>query len=245
MLSSSINLRKEIAEAWGKCSVAGCNDLPTDRLPDRMQVRDLFWCKPHADMLAAKISKKDYEDFVEALRKQGITENPTLTDGRMDKVKNRHCCVPRCNGGVITQASFEPYKQPGTAWTCDRHEFAVHYVSSRLNGRRLINDMAQRSTSRKEADPIAEKRKTTILALCAKLSGERNYIEQTCRELQRQKIPLLANWVKDWNRDHKLGLQNWDWFVAYDSGEKAVRDRIQHYISAICNPRVRSHLNPQ
>jgi hypothetical protein len=244
MLSPDITLRPEIKNALPKCAVAGCDELPTERLPDRMQVRDLFWCKPHADMLATMISKQDYRDFIEAFQQKEITKEPVLTNARLQML-DRRCCVPRCKGGVITGTSFEPYKQPGDAWTCDRHEFAVQYVARRLNGPRLINELARKHTRHKETDPEAEKRKTAIIALCGKLSRERDYIQHVCQALQRQRIPLLANWVRDWNRDHQLGLENWDWLVAYDSRKTAVRHRIQRYISSICNPRLRSHSKRQ
>lgn len=213
-----------------RCFIHGCINPPTERLPDRMQLREYIWCKPHVDMLAAMISKRDYEDFVEVFRQNGITSDPALTDGNEPSEKRR-CCVARCKDKILTGINFEPYKMPGYAWTCDRHAFAVNFVSRQLNGQHLIYELALKRNPRKGQDPHAEKRRKAILEAAARYYGKPSYMEHVCEYLQKKRVEMLENWVTEWNHKYSLGLQAWDWLVAYRKRE--CKHRIQNYISRI------------
>src|SRR5213595_791491 len=109
MTLMNIFLREEIKENLRKCPIQGCNGLPDRRLPEHMQVRDLIWCKPHAEIIAREISKRDYRDFVHDLKKLGVNEEPALTEGRLQAVQDRRCCVVGCTGDVVSGGSFAPY----------------------------------------------------------------------------------------------------------------------------------------
>lgn len=68
--------------ALQKCSMpGGCKELPTERLPDRMKVPDLIWCKFHADEVASKIAELDYKSLTAALAREGVEGEPVLSNG--------------------------------------------------------------------------------------------------------------------------------------------------------------------
>ena len=205
-----------------------------------MQLREYIWCKPHADILATMISKRDYEDFVDLLRQHGITNNPVLTEGNKP-LEKRQCCVPRCKGKIITGINFESYMRPGYAWTCNSHAFAVHFVTKRLNGQRLIYELALKRSPRKGQDPHAEKRRKAILEAAARYYGKPGYMEHVCEYLQKKRVEMLGNWVTEWNDRDSFGLQAWDWLVAYRKRE--CKHRIQNYISRIAQLKLKSGEN--
>jgi hypothetical protein len=223
-------LRKEITEALPKCAIAGCEELPTMRLPDAMQLRHLIWCEGHGNAIARTIAKRDYQDFVHALQKLGVNEQPTLADPRFVMPENRRCCVEGCEGNVVSGKDFAPFKEPGMAWVCNTHYSALIYVSNRLNGQRFVNELA-RERSPKKLDPVALKRKKAVLELCAAHYGQPNYIRAVCTELQKRKIQMPSRWVNKWNERYSWGLQLWDWLVAYQKHE--AKHRIETFISRI------------
>ena len=229
-------LRKEIREALAKCAIADCDELPTMRLPQSMQVRNLVWCEEHGKAIARTIAERDYRDFVYALRKLGVKRQPTLVDQRIGLVEERQCCVRGCEGKVVSGLDFDPYKEPGGAWVCDTHYSAVNYVTKRLNGPRAINELARERTPRKP-DPVTAKCKSAILELSATYYGQPNYIRAVCEGLQRRKIKMPPHWVNEWNQRYLWGLQQWDWFVAYQKPE--AKHRIENFISRIARIRLR------
>jgi hypothetical protein len=113
-----------------------------------------------------------------------------------------------------------------------------NYVSGILNQLKELMLLARPKRKEKIIADYADKRKQAILALCAIHRSDKDYIEKICADLQRQRILLLAHWVKEWNKVYSLGLQNWDWAVAYRSGQKPIRTKIQKHISNVCNPRL-------
>lgn len=231
MTNANLKLRGEMK--LQKCAVDGCNEVPSERLE---RFPEPVWCKPHYDLLKHKISQRDYQDFVDKLRERGIEGDPILI-GALVPAEERRCCIPGCSREISTVINFEPYKVPGLTPVCDAHSFAANYASQRMNPHRIVYEMEQ-TRKGKAPDPYREKRRNAILALCEKYSGTK-YIEHICAELQRQRIRLLAHWVQEWNRNYALGLQEWDWLVAYRAN-KATKKKIQHYISNICNPKVRA-----
>ena len=231
MTNANLKLRGGIT--LQKCAVEGCNELPLERF---VSFPRLLWCKPHYDHLWHRISQRDYQDFVSKLRERGIEGDPILIDALV-RAEKRRCCIPGCSLAIATVINFEPYKVPGRAPVCDEHSFAAHYASQRMNPDRIVHEMEQ-ARKGKAPDPYSEKRRNAILALCEKYSGTK-YIEQICAELQKQRIRLLAHWVEEWNSNYNLGLQDWDWLVAYQA-YKATKKKIQHYISSICHPKVRA-----
>ncbi len=230
---TNANLKLRGGMKLQKCAVDGCNEVPSEQLE---RFPEPLWCKAHYDLLKHRISQRDYQDFVGKLREQGIEGDPILIDALV-RAEKRQCCIPGCRLAIATVINFEPYKVPGRAPVCDAHSFAAHYASQRMNPHRIVHEMEQ-ARKAKAPDPDREKRRNAILALCKKYSGTK-YIEQICAELQRQRIRLLAHWVQEWNRNYALGLQEWDWLVAYRAN-KATKKKIQHYISNICNPKVRA-----
>jgi hypothetical protein len=229
-------LRKEITEALAKCAVAGCDELPTMRLPDAMQV-SLLWCERHGTAIARTVAMRNYRDFIHALRNLGVKRQPTLVDLRFGLPEERRCCVDGCEGEVVSGSDFAPDKEPGGAWVCDIHYPALNYVSKQLNGLRLVNELAHERTPRKP-DPVAAKRKRAILELCATHQGKPNYIRAVCEGLQRKKVKMPLHWVNEWNGKYSWGLQAWDWFVAYQ--HKEAKHRIENFISRIARIRLRS-----
>jgi hypothetical protein len=228
-------LRKEITEALAKCAIAGCDELPTMRLPDPMQVRDLVWCEGHGMWAARTIASRDYRDFVGALRQMGVKQ-PALTDPRFGLPEERRCCVQGCEGKVVSGRDFAPYKEPGGAWVCEAHYPALNHVSKRLNGQRFVNELARERPARK-LDPIDKRRKDAILELCAAHYGQPNYIRAVCEGLQKRKIKMPPRWVNEWNERYAWGLQQWDWFVAYQKPD--AKHRIENFISRIARIRLR------
>jgi len=189
-------------------------------------------------MLATMISKQYYKAFIDVLRQHKITKVPILTVWKV-KPEDRRCCVPGCEGSFIASWNFEPYKQPGFAIVCDRHQFAIDCLQGRLYGPRLINELARKRSSRKGTDPVAEKRKKVILELCARHHGDRNYIMAVCEGLQKGRIKMPQHWVTKWNEKYSWGLQGWDWFVAYQKPE--AKHRIENYISRLSSLKLRSN----
>ncbi len=231
MTNANLKLRGGIT--LQKCAVEGCNDMPSKRLE---RIPEHLWCEPHYDFLRDKISQRDYQDFVRKLREQGVEGDPILIDALVP-AEERRCCIPGCSREISTVINFEPHKVPGRAPVCDVHIFAAHFATQRMNPHRIVHEMEQVRKG-KAPDPDSEKRRNAILALCEKYSGTK-YIEQICDQLQRQRIRLLARWVDEWNKNYNLGLQDWDWLVAYRAN-KATKKKIQHDISDICHPKVRA-----
>ena len=194
----------------------------------------LTYLVQHSDRM---ISKQDYEDYIEELRKRGITKEPILTDwpetvrnaiARGEQPKCR-CSVPGCDGPCAPGFSFcfDPYKQPGWAWACADHKEAIRHVKDRLNGQRVFRDLAGPRSS----DPERVKRRRAILAARKKYHGQRNYIENVCRDLQRQRINMPQRWLDQWERKD-LPFETCDWFVAYKA--PAAKPKIQKFISQTC-----------
>ena len=235
MTDAKLKLRGEIK--LQKCAVEGCNEVPSERLE---RFREPVWCKSHYDLVRHRIAERDYQDFVSKLREHGIKKEPNLIS-LLTPVEKRRCCVRGCRRGCITNFSFEPYKVPGFAPVCDAHVFALNYATQRMNPHRVVYEMAQARKGR-APDPYSAKRKEAILALCAKHGNRKgkNSIELICDDLQRQRVKLLAHWQKEWNERNSLGLQEWDWLVAYKAKNKTIKDKIQKYISSVCNPKVRA-----
>ena len=142
--NEGIRLRPDVKVQ--ECSVAACDELGSEFLPQRMQVPQTLWCKSHAQMLARMISKRDYEDFVSALRELGVTKEPKFVTAEVVG-DDRKCCVPGCKEGFSCGMIFEPYKNPGRAWVCASHACAVNQALSRLNGPRLIHELQHKPRS--------------------------------------------------------------------------------------------------
>ena len=172
------------------------------------------------------------------LRESGLKSDPIFFDN-LTPPEKRRCCFPLCRQNVITVYSFEPFRVPGRAGFCASHSFALNYATQKMNPQKIIIEM-EHARKRKKPDRYTEKRKEVILALCVKYSSHPNYIGKICAELQIRRIRLLDNWRQEWNRQYGLGLQKWDWSVAYKAKIKTIRQKIQNHISAVCNPRIRA-----
>lgn len=212
-----------------KCAVVGCDEIPTERLPGTPTLQA---CKPHADRFRMVVAERDFADFRRFLSDQGITDEPLLTDGQ-EIPATRKCCVPGCAGDVISGVGFEPFKQPGKAWVCQSHYDAANYVVRRQNGERLIRELATRPAHH---DPERQKRQEAIRVASAKHKGKPNYIENVCRELQRQRVSMLRDWLEAWNREG-FRVESGNWFDAYQC--RSAKQTIQRYISKASKPKVK------
>ena len=221
----SLKLRRDITVQ--RCGIQGCEELASQFLPQRMQVPNILWCEPHAKMLARMIAKRDYQDFVSALRSRGVNKEPVLVTVEVTG-DNRRCSIPGCGADFYCGIIFEPYKDPGRASVCSNHAYAVQEVNDRLNGPRLIHDL--RPTTRPQ-DKDRNRRRRLILAAYAKHRGKPKYIEAVCGDLQKERIKMPSRWLADrgWV---ELRVEPSDWLVAYRS--PIAKSRIQKYVSKIC-----------
>jgi hypothetical protein len=179
-----------------KCAIVGCDEMPTEWLPGRAT---LPACKPHADMFRMDIAEKNYADFLRFLSDQGITDEPLLTDGQ-EVPATRKCCVPGCDGHVISGIGFAPFKQPSQAWVCKSHYDAANAVGRQQNGERLIRELESRPSQ--QSDPERLKRQRAIRAASGKHKGKPNYTENVCRQLQQQRIEMPnVGWTNLTERD--------------------------------------------
>src|SRR6266511_1380894 len=80
-----------------ECSVAGCDEPPTELLPLKFQLtaRRPF-CKPHAELIIRLVEKRNYQSFLEWMRQQGIEGESTLATGYVD-VREAKCGIPGCS----------------------------------------------------------------------------------------------------------------------------------------------------
>ena len=215
-----------------ECSVAGCDELGAEFLPQRMQVPPILWWKPHAQMLARMIAERDYRDFVSALREVGVTKPPKLVTAEVVGDK-RKCCVPGCKEDFYCGMIFEPYKNPGRAWVCASHAFAANEALSRLNGPRLLHELQRKPRS---LDPHRRKRARAIRSAGAMHQGKPNYIEAVCRDLQRERISMPQRWLQEWEAAG-FRVESSNWFDALRG--RIAKKRIQKFISKACQAKPR------
>jgi hypothetical protein len=225
-----VRLRLRSEAKAGECFVAGCNGFPSELLPQRMQISDRLWCQPHAKMVARMIAERDYQDFLSALREAGITEAPKLvtTDVVGDE---RKCCVPSCEVAFSCGMTFEPFKNPGRAWVCASHAYAVNHAIRRNNGPRLIHEL-QHQPRWLDSDRL--RRARAIRSLYADHRGKPKYIESVCRALQAKRIAMPLRWLPEWEAAG-CRVGSYDWFIAF--GNPVAKKKIQKYISKICKAR--------
>ncbi len=216
-----------------ECFVAGCDELGSEFLPQRMQVPRILWCKPHAQMLASMISRRDYEDFVSALRELGVTKEPKLVTAEVVGDKRR-CCVPRCRKLFSCGLIFEPYKNPGRAWVCVRHSEAANKVLQDLNGLRVLHELARKP---RVTDPERGQRIAAIHEACIKHNREKDYLEAVCKDIQNRRITMLPSWLNAWERKG-FRVESSDWVHAYKANPTA-KKTIQKYISKYAKSRAK------
>jgi hypothetical protein len=229
MMTATLTLRPEIKSP--KCPIAGCEEPPFDRLPQRMQVSHIF-CNIHRDTVACMVAKRDYEDFINRLREEGITGEPVFSD--IIDIEQRKCGISRCtNDGKHAGLNFEPYRR-GNVWVCETHARIVQYVAQRLNGLRVLHELEQKS---RVQDPERKKRSRAIQHACARHKESRNYSESVCRDLQRDRIKMPQRWLAAWAQIN-FRVEPTSWFDAYQN--RIARSRIQKYISKIGKLRIRN-----
>lgn len=231
---STLKIRRGIS--LPQCSIEGCNDLPTERLPENMQAPNEIWCKAHCSMVAREIARRNYQDFIQQLRKMGVTEPPIFTEQRRERVEDRRCCVPKCTGEIVTGTEIaSPFMEPGFAWVCRVHYPALDYVVKQQNGRRVVYELW---TARKQkSDPERDSLKKAIRSAYASCHGKPKYIECICQGLQKARINMPARWLERWENEFHLRFEPYDWFAAYQ--EKRVRGTIQRHISKVSKARLR------
>ena len=233
-MPSTLRIRRDIR--LPQCSIEGCNDLPTERLPENMQVPNEIWCKAHCDMIAREIARRNYQDFIQQLQKMGVTEPPIFTEQRRERVEDRRCCVPKCTGEIVTGTEIaSPFMEPGFAWVCRLHYPALDYAVKQHNGRRVVHE---RWTTRKQKpDPERRSRENDIRSAYAKCHGRPRYIECVCKNLQIAHTNMPARWLERWEKEFHLRFEPYDWFTAYQ--EKRIRGTIEKHISRVCQPKLR------
>ncbi len=231
--NEGIRLRPDVVQVQ-ECSVAGCDELGSEFLPQRMQVPQILWCQRHAQMLARMISKRDYEDFVSALGELGATKEPKLVTAEVVGDK-RKCCVPGCRRAFSCGLIFEPYKNPGRAWVCVHHGEAANKVSQHLNGLRVLRELARKP---RVTAPDRGQRIAAIREACMKHNREKDYIEAVCKDIQQKRITMLPSWLNAWGRkEFRVGPS--DWVHAYRTNA-AAKETIQKYISKHAKSRTKS-----
>jgi hypothetical protein len=183
-------------------------------------------------MIVKLVAKRNYEDFLRWLSQEGITGDPTFAEN-VRKEDARNCGIPGCSGTEANAAiTFAPYKQ-GTVLLCKQHFAARSFVDEQANGYRVLREMEPNA---RRQDPDLVKRRKAIIKLFPKYKGTKNYVESICRELQKQKERMPAQWLIDWaSKDFRV--ERTDWLVAYQNPE--AKGRIQKYISKFRNPKPR------
>jgi hypothetical protein len=139
-----------------KCAFPECDEFGTQRLPD-LQLTDPshIWCKRHAETVRKTTSRRDYEDFIQELKQQGITGDPifvasdwTETDqGWTMNRQNRTCFAPGCQGEAVMPFSFEPHRKPGWVFGCKDHQKVLRHVADRFNGLRILDERQAQSAT--------------------------------------------------------------------------------------------------
>jgi hypothetical protein len=210
----------------GQCPVAGCDEFPSRLLSQQTQIDHILWCQTHAQMLERVIAKRDYHDFVSALHEKGIKEEPKLVTAEVVG-DERKCCVPGCDGAFSCGLNFEPYKNPGRAFVCAGHAYAVNHAVGRLNGPRLLHELRQK---RRFQDPNKVKRRTAIRTASTAHQGTRQYVLAVCRDLQRDHIPMLQKWLDGW-RVAGFRVEPCNWVDAYRN--EIAKPKIQKYIAKV------------
>jgi hypothetical protein len=232
LAQSTLRIRRDIIPP--KCAIEGCNEPPTKRLPENMQVREFIWCKPHANLIAHEIAMRNYRDFVEGMRQQGIKGEPIAQPPRT--AEDRRCAVPRCKREIVTWTDlFSPYKSPGQVSGCALHSGILQEVVRKQNGRRVIHELW--TPRRQKPDTENRSRKKAILSAYANCHGKPRYIECVCKTLQKARVHMPARWLERWGTKSGLQFEPYDWFTAYQ--EKRIRATIEKYISRVCKPKLR------
>lgn len=197
-----------------KCAFVGCNEMPTERLPGR----DLLACKPHTDRFRAIVAERDYSDFVRFLRDQGITDLPVLTDDQ-EAIEARRCCVPGCDGKVISGKGFEPFKQPGQAWVCQAHYDPMNAVARRQNAERLIRELSGRPIDHVQTTQLdlgsveltsSEYRSRLVAQVMKELNNLKHqlYVPSDYARLRSEHADYLTFQVTEANGDLRARLQH-------------------------------------
>ncbi len=202
-----------------------------------MGVGEFIWCKPHADLIAHEIARRNYCDFLEGMRQQGIKGEPVAE--HPGPVDERRCAIPRCKRGTITGSDlFSPYKSPGMVWTCALHSEILQQVVRNQNGRRVVQELW---TPRKQKqDPERKSLKKAILSAYGRCQGKPKYIESVCQGLQKARTNMPARWLERWENKFHLRFEPYDWVNAYQ--EKRIRGTIQRHISKVCRAKLRMPL---
>jgi hypothetical protein len=232
---NTLKIRRDIS--LPHCSIKGCNDVPTERLPQRMGVPNLIWCKAHGDIIARMIGERNYQDFVAGMRQEGIKGEPIAqSPGRTE---DRRCAIPRCKRETVTGSDlFSPYKSPGMVWVCAPHSEILQQVVRKQNGHRLVHELSL--TGERKSDPERRKRVKAVLSAYAKHNGKPKYIECVCQDLQTAHIKMPPRWLEKWSNSFGLRFEPYEWLRAYQ--DKRIKGRIQKYISKVCKLRVRPPL---
>lgn len=231
-LPSTLSIRRGIN--LPQCAIDGCDEPPTERLPENMQVRDQIWCKAHAEFIANEIAKRNYRDFVQGMRQEGIQGEPIAQ--QFTPVEDRRCAIPRCKRGTITGSDlFSPYKSPGMVWVCAQHSDILQQVVRNQNGRRVIHELW--IPRNRKPDLEKRTRKKAIISAYAKCPGKPKYIECVCLSLQKARISMPSRWLERWESELHLRLEPYDWFTAYQ--DVRIKGTIQRHISKVCKPKPR------
>lgn len=220
-----------------QCAIDGCDEPPTERLPENMGVRGLIWCKPHADLIASEIAMRNYRDFAEGMCQQGIKGEPIAQ--RFGPAEDRRCSIPRCKREIATGNDlFSPYKSPGMVWVCTLHSEIFQQVVRNQNGRRVIHELW--TPKKRKLDPERRKLEKAIRSAFAECRGRPRYIECVCKSLQKAPINMPARWLDRWENKFHLRFEPYDWVNAYQ--EKRIRGTIQRHISKVCRAKLRMPL---
>jgi len=230
---SSLRVRRDIS--LPPCSIEGCNEPATERLPENMGVGKFIWCKPHADLIANEIAMRNYRDFVDGMRQHGIKGEPIAQ--HPGPAEDRRCAIPRCKRGIITGTDlFSPYKLPGMVGTCALHSEILQQVVRNQNGHRVVQELL--TQRKRKQDPQGKSLEKAIRSAYMTCRDRRPYTKCICRSLQKERTHKMpARWLDRWRNKLQLRVEPYDWLIAYE--DERIRGTIQRHISKICKNRIK------
>ena len=215
----------KVRDSQPRCFAVGCRDFVEERVFDRP------WCSNHAVEIKLAVAERNYRDFIQGMREQGIEGEPVIQAFGIP-VEDRRCAIPGCKIKTIAAGGdlFSPFKNPGMVWACTVHEQILQRVVRRNNGHRLLHELSLRREMESNRERL--EREKAIRSAYKKYFGRPRYSEHVCQDLQRDHIKMRARWLERWKSSLQLRFEPFEWHRAYQ--DKRIRPTIQKYISKIC-----------
>jgi hypothetical protein len=188
------------------CAFKQCDEPLFDRLPQKFNCSpSYFFCRKHLADLTRRIEELNCAAFIEGLEQCGAKLNGqelVITHSCLE----RHCCVPGCNAEAPGGGQrFELFRM-GEFCTCMHHEPAVQYMVDQQMGNRVVLALMR---MKQAMNPNRKKLRDAVRNAYRELPNSKNFSEQICVVLQRQRIPIPDAWLNKWPERHSIGLYGW------------------------------------